>query len=206
MGRAPALPLALAAHDRKVLSSTFLEMERTAVLRASTPRSAPPTLVVVKLLATQSDIPNLHIGKLVTIWTGFVGKNSIIQVPFVSMIVPVHPGPASQSCIKFHQEGSNPEETGFCRVPLEYDTGSPASEMPGLISLKALMKGTQTHEKNDNDTLTRVLVCVSSVGPRKTIKTNNKPGTLDLVEVHVCDKTDHYVIRLWSDQIVSARE
>lgn len=78
--------------------------------------------------------------------------------------------------------------------------------MPGLISLKALMKGTQTHEKNDNDTLTRVLVCVSSVGPRKTIKTNNKPGTLDLVEVHVCDKTDHYVIRLWSDQIVSARE
>ncbi|KAH7633488.1 hypothetical protein B0T09DRAFT_355440 [Sordaria sp. MPI-SDFR-AT-0083] len=154
-------------------------------------------VIGVKLLATQSDIPNLHIGKLVTIWTGFVGKNSIIQVPFVSMIVPVHPGPASQSCIKFHQEGSNPEETGFCRVPLEYDTGSPASEMPGLISLKALMKGTQTHEKNDNDTLTRVLVCVSSVGPRKTIKTNNKPGTLDLVEVHVCDKTDHYVIRLW---------
>lgn len=122
------------------------------------------------------------------------------------MIVPVHPGPASQSCIKFHQDGSNPEETGLCRVPLESDIGSPSSQMPGLISLKAFMKGAQTQERNGDDTLTRVLVCVSSVGPRKAIKTNNnKSDTVDLVEVHVCDETDHCVLKLWSDQIVSAR-
>ena len=75
MGRAPALPLALAAHDRKVLSSTFLEMERTAVLRASTPRSAPPTLVVVcpsrsisQSVPTSFERSNTHKHSLLT-WT-----------------------------------------------------------------------------------------------------------------------------------------
>lgn len=53
--------------------------------------------------------------------------------------------------------------------------------------------------------MTRVLVCVSSVGPRKTIKGNNRPGTLELVEVHVCDETHHCVLKLWNDQIISAR-
>ncbi|KAJ4418442.1 hypothetical protein N0V85_001431 [Neurospora sp. IMI 360204] len=165
-------------------------------------------VVAIKLLATQSDLPNLYLGKLVTVWTGFVAEHSTaaaIQVPFVSMFIPVHPGPASQSCIKFHQDGTIPEETGLCRIPLEYDTSSASSQMPGLISLKAFMKGTHTNEKREDDTLTRVLVCVSSVGPRKTIKTNNKPGTRELVEVHVCDETHHCVLKLWSDQIISAR-
>ncbi|KAL0467200.1 hypothetical protein QR685DRAFT_449317 [Neurospora intermedia] len=165
-------------------------------------------VVAIKLLGTQSDLINLHLGNLVTVWTGFVAEYSTaatIQVPFVSMIIPVHPGPASRSCIKFHQDGMNPEETGLCRIPLEYNTGSASSQMPGLISIRAFMKGTHTKGKHEDDILTNILVCVSSIGPRKTIKANNKPSTLELVEVHVCDETDHCVLKLWSDQIISAR-
>ncbi|KAK3947518.1 hypothetical protein QBC32DRAFT_270655 [Pseudoneurospora amorphoporcata] len=165
-------------------------------------------VVAVKLLGTQSDVPNLHLGKLVTVWTGFVAEYStaaVIQVPFVSMIIPIHPGPVSQSCIKFHQDEKNSKKMGLCRIPLEYDTSSASSQIPGLMSLKAFLKGTHANEKRKDDTLTRVLVCVSSVGPRKTIKTNNEPGTLELVEVHVCDETNHCVLKLWSGQIISAR-
>ncbi|KAK3403012.1 hypothetical protein B0T20DRAFT_474813 [Sordaria brevicollis] len=165
-------------------------------------------VIAIKLLGTQSDIPNLQLGKLVTVWTSYVSEYTMaeaIQVPFVSMVVTVHPGPASQSCIKFHQDDWKSEENSLCRIPLEYDPSSTCSQMPGLITLKAFMKGTQTKEKRGDDDLTRVLVCISSVGPRKTLKSNNKSGTLELVEVHVCDETQHCVLKLWNDQITSAR-
>jgi len=56
----------------------------------------------------------------------------------------------------------------------------------------------------------RVLLCVSSVGPRKIVRPKNRPENtevvdLEMIEVSVFDETDSCTLRLWEDKVSSAK-
>lgn len=51
----------------------------------------------------------------------------------------------------------------------------------------------------------KVLVCVRSVGPRRTVRTKKKEGTLDLIQVGIYDDTASCIFTLWEDKIPSAK-
>ncbi|KAK3327159.1 hypothetical protein B0T19DRAFT_441177 [Cercophora scortea] len=164
--------------------------------------------VAIKLLATDNDNERLQLGRLVTIWTTFVSEYSsatssasAVRFSFVSMIVTVHPSSTSASCIKFHQEPPGSRDLSLCRLPLDYVPGSKSSSsMPGLMSLKAYMA-----TGYDSISEARVLVCVSSVGPRKSFKSDKIQGNFNVVEVLVFDETADCIMKLWEDKVHSAK-
>lgn len=51
----------------------------------------------------------------------------------------------------------------------------------------------------------KILVCVRSVGPRRTIYSKKLQKQLELVEVGVYDDTSSCVFKLWEDKIASAK-
>ncbi|KAK3684730.1 hypothetical protein B0T22DRAFT_196272 [Podospora appendiculata] len=164
--------------------------------------------VAVKLLATDNDNERLRLGKLVTVWTTFVSEYSsatssasATRFSFVSMIVTVHPSSTSSSCIKFHQEPLGSRDLSLCRLPLDYVPGSKSSSaMPGLMNLKAYMAAGY-----DSISEARLLVCVSSVGPRKSFKSDKIQGNFNVVEVLVFDETADCIMKLWEDKVGSAK-
>ncbi|KAK3378101.1 hypothetical protein B0H63DRAFT_562159 [Podospora didyma] len=179
----------------------------------------------IKLLATGIEHDCLRFGVRVTVWASFVAEYtaaSAIRVPYVSAIVPVHPSLSSTSCIKFHHdEAPDSEEYRLCRRPLDYgDTAAavggssqqqPSSYFPStpdyLMSLKAYI-----HSGHEGVPSVKILVCVSSVGPRKVVKSSSSDKTttqggmeLEMVEVRIFDETSGCVLLLWEDKVASAR-
>ncbi|KAK0728490.1 hypothetical protein B0T26DRAFT_638760, partial [Lasiosphaeria miniovina] len=163
-------------------------------------------VVVIKLTAAGIDINDIQLGSLVTVWTGFVAESSNalpLRAPFGAMMIPVHLSPASQSCIHFHREEPGSDESWLCRLPLDYDSarGSlESSPMSAFMNLRAYLNCS-----HDSAPSPRVVVCVSSVGPCKTVWSVKAQRNLKMVELHVVDETDSCVLRLWEDKVLSAR-
>ena len=114
-------------------------------------------------------------------------------------MAPIHLSPASSSCIKFHEEDPSSPDRQLCRRPMVFHTTpSAASSMPYLMTLKTFLGGgNEIAEAN-------VLVCVRSIGPRKTINKQDRE-TADLVEITVFDETESCRLTLWEDKIASAK-
>jgi hypothetical protein len=142
------------------------------------------------------------------VWGSFIAEytSSIpFRVPFVSSVVTIHPSQTSASCIKFHRELPGSEETALCRTPLDYDHGCPSSQIPGLMNLMAYLNS--GHEGVVDP---RILLCVSSIGPRKLVRPKVIPENvevpdLEMIEVSVFDETESCILRLWEDKIPSAK-
>ncbi|KAK4194167.1 hypothetical protein QBC40DRAFT_260290 [Triangularia verruculosa] len=166
-------------------------------------------VILLKLLSSGSDHEFLKLGTLVTVWTGFVADysaahaaHSNFRIPFVSLIIPIHPSQSSTPCIRFHDETKPSQDTtGLCRIPLDYDVSTSSSQVPGLMSLKTYISS--GHDDNPD---ARVLVCVFSVGTRLTVWSRDKQKELELVEVRVFDETsNNCVLKLWEDKVSSAK-
>lgn len=159
------------------------------------------TLSQIRLLATDGDRQNLQLGKLVTIWSGVAGQYSgsaTFRVPLVSLFVPIYPSEASVSCIKFHDELPNSAELALYRRPLDFDPTKPSSQLPGLMNIKAYLDS--GHEGVPD---AKLLICISSIGPRRLIKPARKkdnphPAELELIEVVVFDETASCNLTLWN--------
>jgi len=135
----------------------------------------------------------------VTVWASFVGQyntTSPERVPRVSAMITIHPAQGSSSCIKFHRELSGSNEMTLCRFPLDYNLPCPSSQVHGLMGLEAYLKSGFEGVADP-----KLLLCVSSIGPRKTFK--SKP--IQMIEVVVFDETKSCVLRLWQDKVASAR-
>ncbi|KAK3325899.1 hypothetical protein B0H66DRAFT_616635 [Apodospora peruviana] len=93
---------------------------------------------------------------------------------------------------------------GFHFLVVKDDTGvvtfSSSSSMSGLMKLKAYL-----NSGHDGVPGARVLVCVSSVGPRKMVKLHTG-GVVDLVDTGIFDETANCVLKLWRDKVQSARD
>lgn len=163
----------------------------------------------VRLLATGTDYESIELGKLVTIWAATVAEyspNAPIRAPFVSVLVPVYPSQQSASCIKFHRESPESQDLSLCRFPIDYDPNNPSLQIPGLMTLKAYLNS--GHEGVPD---AKVVVCVSSIGPRKTVKPSNRRSSdseetvWGVVDVKVFDETSSCNLTLWNDKTSSAR-
>ncbi|KAK4449153.1 hypothetical protein QBC34DRAFT_463794 [Podospora aff. communis PSN243] len=165
-------------------------------------------VVAIKLLATGVDYECIQLGKLVTVWACFIAEYTSsfpFRIPFVSSVVTIHPSQTSGSCIKFHRELPGSKEITLCRTPLDYDHGCPSSQIPSLMNLKAYLNS--GHEGVVDP---RILLCVSSIGPRKVVRPKAVPedvGVADLetIEVSVFDETESCILRLWEDKVPSAK-
>jgi hypothetical protein len=83
-----------------------------------------------------------------------------------------------------------------CRKPLDYN---PNLNLPGLMTLKSFIQGGNEVES------CKILVCVKSIGAKKTITTKNG-AELELLELVVFDDTADIIMKLWGAMIVTAKE
>ncbi|KAJ2975926.1 hypothetical protein NUW58_g8222 [Xylaria curta] len=120
------------------------------------------------------------------------------HIPYCSVATTIYPGRNGATHIEFHVDQAGSEEDCSLRLPLEANTEK-YEYLPGLMTLKSfLASGYDLGEG-------KILVCVQSVGPRRTIHPKKKEGTLGLVEVGIYDDTARCVMKLWQDKIPSAK-
>ncbi|KAI1176564.1 hypothetical protein F4777DRAFT_587821 [Nemania sp. FL0916] len=143
--------------------------------------------IAIKLYCNESEYRPL-LGQRITIG----------HIPYCSIATTIHPGRNGATHIEFHVDEPGSDDDKLLRCPLEVNTEE-YDYLSGLMTLKSfLASGYDLGEG-------KILVCVRSVGPRRTIHPRKREGTLDLVEVGVYDDTAHCVLKLWEDKIPSAK-
>ncbi|KAI1432096.1 hypothetical protein GGR50DRAFT_627417 [Xylaria sp. CBS 124048] len=156
--------------------------------------------IAIKLYCNASEYQPL-LGQRVTVWATSISAGNqaeIGHIPYCSVASTIYPGRNGATHIIFHLDAIDSEEHRSMRRPLEMDAGD-YDYLPGLMTMKAfLASGYDLTEK-------KILVCVRSVGPRRTIHPKTRKGTLDLVEVGIYDDTAHCMLKLWEDKIPSAK-
>ncbi|KAF1815195.1 hypothetical protein P152DRAFT_431561 [Eremomyces bilateralis CBS 781.70] len=130
---------------------------------------------------------DIYLGLLVTIWTPHIsygerGSVSVTGAPLFTSIFPER----DRSCnILLHEDS---DQGVLCKRPLGLRQGSQA--LSGLMTLKNFVEGGA--DVSDG----KMLVCVKSMGPKRTVTT--KRGTLATVaHVRVFDDTAETTISLW---------
>lgn len=136
----------------------------------------------------------LHLGLLITVWTAFISaQSSQNENQFVSSIplrTSIFPGRDPSVHIILHST----VDSGRFRTPLAYRPWT--KTLPGLVTLQSWLNG--AHEVAD----VKVLVCVKSMGPKKSI-TSKTGKSLELREVKVHDDTGETALKLWNENTAS---
>ncbi|KAJ2901219.1 nucleic acid-binding protein [Zalerion maritima] len=155
-------------------------------------------------LFSQTIPPFLRYGALATVYVTLVSSNpwsNIPRIPLVGKHVRITPSssPSSPTFIKFHQQPT-PHQQTLCRLPLLY---SPRATNPidGLMSLK-----TYLDSGHDGISGVRILVCINSIGLRKSVTVRKTGEEIDLVKVGIFDDTAAAVLNLWSTVQVQSAE
>lgn len=137
----------------------------------------------------------LKLGLLVTIYTPFVSETSSIRsnivIPDAPLATNIFPGRDASVHMVFHGL-----TTIDCRTPLRY---TPGAELEGLITLKSFLDG------GNEIANAKILVCVKSIGAKKTIMTK-KGFELELLEVIIFDDTGDSVLKLWNGVTATAKD
>ncbi|KAI0407701.1 hypothetical protein F4802DRAFT_523462 [Xylaria palmicola] len=156
--------------------------------------------IAIKLYCSPSEYQPL-LGQRATIWTTAISAGNqaeIGHIPYCSIATTIYPGRDGATHLEFHVDKAGSDEDCLLRCPLEVNMDRD-DYMPGLMTLKSfLASGYDLGEG-------KILVCVRSVGPRRTIHSKKRESTLDLVEVGIYDDTAHCVLKLWEDKIPSAK-
>jgi hypothetical protein len=137
----------------------------------------------------------------VTIWATYiaaVNKAGIGHIPYCVNGTSIHPGRNGATHIVFHRDDPGSVEDAMLRTPLELP-GEVGKEISRLMSLLAFLNS--GFDLPD----AKIMVCVKSVGPRKTIQQNKQREPLHLIEVGVFDETASCTLALWEDKIDSAK-
>ncbi|KAI8633897.1 hypothetical protein F5Y19DRAFT_462135 [Xylariaceae sp. FL1651] len=156
--------------------------------------------ITIKLYCQRSEYQPL-LGQRITVWATAISAGNqaeIGHIPFCSTATTIYPGRNGATHIIFHDDDVSSDEDRLLRCPLEVNIKQ-YDYLPGLMTLKSfLASGYDLGEG-------KILVCVRSVGPRRTIRLKKREGTLDLVEVGIYDDTANCVLKLWEDKIASAK-
>ncbi|KAI1820596.1 hypothetical protein F4861DRAFT_54102 [Xylaria intraflava] len=156
--------------------------------------------IAIKLYCKASEYQPL-LGQRITVWATSISAGNqaeIGHIPYCSVATTIFPSRNGATHIIFHLDGADSEEHRLLRRPLEMDIGR-HDYLPGLMTMKSFL--TSGYDLADG----KILVCVRSVGARRTIHPKKREGTLDLVEVGIYDDTAHCMLKLWEDKIPSAR-
>jgi len=146
---------------------------------------------------------NLRWGALVTLWTAFIASYSLpVCIPLVMLLTSVHLSPSSPSCIKFHQGCKGSPESSLCRLPLEYDPSPETrTSVPSLTTLETFLTSASRNGMSE----VKLLVCIGSIGPQKTVPVPRRDTTAGLVEGSIFDETSCCIMTVWGDKIPAAR-
>ncbi|KAH6712968.1 hypothetical protein BKA61DRAFT_66343 [Leptodontidium sp. MPI-SDFR-AT-0119] len=152
--------------------------------------------ISIKLYFARDQYP-LQLGQLLSFWTLFISDTSKIGSKIVSAVIVcanMFPGRVTSDHIMIHTTGST---DGICHVPLEYKKNQP---LPGLMTLDTWLKG-----GHDGVVNAKILVCVKSLGAKKTIKRKDGAES-DLADVGLFDHTGDVRMTLWNSQIESSKD
>lgn len=151
----------------------------------------------VKLYFANTPFP-FKLGQLVTLWSAFISDASRMEkgaIPGIAVYASLFPARVNSDSITIQSAASVDR---ICRTPLEYNGNKP---LPGLMTLDTYLKG-----GNDGVPGVKLLLCVKSIGVRRTVKLSGEGGERDLIAVMVFDHTGEYMITFWQDLIDSVRE
>ncbi|KAI1200312.1 hypothetical protein F5X97DRAFT_340909 [Nemania serpens] len=156
--------------------------------------------IAIKLYCSSSEYQPL-LGQRITVWATAISAGNqaeIGHIPYCSVATTIYPARNAATHIDFLVDEAGSEGDHLLRCPLEVNTEQ-YDYLPGLMTLKSFLTG--GYDLGEG----KILVCVRSVGPRRTIRTKKREGTLDLVEVGIYDDTAQCVLKLWEDKIPSAK-
>ncbi|KAI1812460.1 hypothetical protein GGS20DRAFT_21701 [Poronia punctata] len=157
-------------------------------------------VLAVKLHCNNQEYHPL-LGQRITVWATSISAGNqaeIGPIPYCFAATTIYPGRDGATHIMFHVDAPESEEYFSLRVPLEVDIGS-YEQLPGLMTLKSfLASGYDLGEG-------KILGCVRSIGPRRTVHSKKKESNCHLVEVGIYDDTATCVLTLWEDMIASAK-
>ncbi|KAI8966615.1 hypothetical protein F5Y11DRAFT_364228 [Daldinia sp. FL1419] len=157
--------------------------------------------IAVKLYYAKASDYQLLFGQRVTIWTTFIGNStqgSSGNIPFCTSSTKIYPGRSIATHIIFHNDPLDSDGYRILRRPLDCNLKE-YTYLSGLMTLKAyLSTGYDTTES-------KILICVRSVGPRRTVYSKKRQCDLGMVDVSIFDDTATCVLRLWQDKVPSAR-
>lgn len=141
------------------------------------------------------------LGQRVTFWTTYISEASagdIGYIPFCSSATKLYPGRNGASFIILHTDSPGSDGDRIMRCPLECNLKE-NDYLPGLMILKAFLA--TGYDMGEG----KVLVCVRSIGPRRTVQSKKDKRNLDMVEVGVFDDSETCLLKLWEDKVASAK-
>ncbi|KAI1501417.1 hypothetical protein F5X99DRAFT_409007 [Biscogniauxia marginata] len=157
--------------------------------------------IAIKLYYPNASDYHLLLGQRITAWTTYIsesGNAEIGPIPFCFSATTIYPGRNGATNIVFHTDTPGSENDRSLRRPLEVDPGQ-YDCLPALMTLKAFISS--GYDLGEG----KILVCVRSIGPRRTVRSKKQQSTLDLVEVGIFDDTANCILKLWEDKVASAK-
>ncbi|KAI1418594.1 hypothetical protein F5Y13DRAFT_196402 [Hypoxylon sp. FL1857] len=157
--------------------------------------------IAVRLYYVKASDYQLLFGQRVTIWTTFIGDSSgtgSASIPFCASATTLYPGRNGATHVIIHNDAHDSDGIGILRCPLECNLKE-YEYLPALMTLKAFLS--TGYDLGEG----KILVCVGSIGPRRSIESRKHQNTLDLVEVGIFDDTATCVLKLWEDKVPSAK-
>ncbi|KAI1495171.1 hypothetical protein F5X96DRAFT_613698 [Biscogniauxia mediterranea] len=159
-------------------------------------------VITIKLYHSHSSISasQLVLGRRINIWVTYIAQkqNGIEPIPFCFSATTIHPGINKAHYIVFHVDQIGSDNDRSLRHPIEIDI-SQHNCLPDLMTLKAFISS--GYDLGEG----RILVCVRSIGPRRTVHSKKQQEPLNLVEVGIFDDTANCMLKLWGDKVASAR-
>ncbi|KAI1100190.1 hypothetical protein F4804DRAFT_348734 [Jackrogersella minutella] len=157
--------------------------------------------IAVRLYYAKESDYQLLFGQRVTIWTTFIADStgaSTGSIPFCASATTLYPGRNGATHIIVHDDVLDSDGDRILRRPLE--CGLKEYEyLPALMTLKAFLS--TGYDLGEG----KILVCVRSVGPRRTVQSKKFQHALSMVEVGIFDDTAMCVLKLWEDKVPSTK-
>ncbi|KAI1211503.1 uncharacterized protein F4807DRAFT_472960 [Annulohypoxylon truncatum] len=157
--------------------------------------------IAVKVYYIKVSDYQLLLGRRVTIWTTFIGDStgaSSGSIPFCSSTTTLYPGRNGATHIIVHNDDPGSDGDRILRCPLECNLKE-YEYLPALMTLKSFLS--TGYDLGEG----KILVCVRSVGPRRTVQSKKTQQTLEMVEVGIFDDTATCVLKLWEGKVPSAK-
>ncbi|KAG9246758.1 hypothetical protein BJ878DRAFT_455587 [Calycina marina] len=154
-------------------------------------------VVSIKIFFANKPFP-VRLGVLMTVWTAFVSESATTEVGNVQGVrayANLFPGRVTSDHVMAHEHSEGTKSA--CRGVIGYRKGEP---LAGLMTLSSY-----TTSGHDDIPSAKILVCVKSIGARRTIA-NKTGGESELVDVWLFDHTGEIRWSVWNDLIPSAKE